>query len=54
MASRSERTFGARLLRGQTLQQYVSNFENYVPPRYEESVAGFGEFLQQIVMVNSE
>lgn len=54
MSSRSERTFGARLLRGQTLQQYVSNFENYVPPRYEESAAGFVEFLQQISMANSE
>lgn len=54
MASRSERTFGARLLRGQTLHQYISNFANYVPPRYEESMAGFGEFLQQISMINSE
>lgn len=54
MASRSERTFGARLLRGQTLHQYISNFMNFAPPRYEESIAGFGEFLQQITYTNSE
>lgn len=31
MSSTSEKTFGARLLRGQTLQQYISNFNNYTP-----------------------
>lgn len=54
MASKSEKTFGARLLRAQTLHQYISNFNNYAPPRYEESSAGFLEFLQTISTTNTE
>lgn len=54
MASKSETSFGARLLRGQTLHQYISNFNNYAPPRHEESSGGFWEFLQSISMTNME
>ncbi len=54
MASNRESSFGARLLRAQQLGSYISNFQNYAPPRMEESVSGYSELLNQIVLVNTE
>ena len=54
MASTTENSFGARLLRAQELLSYISNFNNYNPPRPEESVDGFSALLTQISQLNDE
>ncbi len=54
MTRSRESSFGARLLRAQELSTYVSQFQNYAPPRMEESVGGFTEWVNQTSMVNTE
>lgn len=54
MPSSVENSFGARLARAQKMLGIISNFQNYSPPRYEESINGFGEFLSTLPMLNQE
>jgi len=54
MASTVESSFGARLLRAQNLLSYISNFEDYNPPRAEENVTEFGKLLENIATLNAE
>jgi acyl carrier protein phosphodiesterase len=54
MASRAENSFGARLARAQQLLGKITNFQNWNPPRYEESVAGFAEFINTLLALNQE
>lgn len=54
MPSSSERSFGARLARAQQLLGKIANFQNWNPPRHEESVAGFGEFINTLLALNQE
>lgn len=53
MASKSEESYGARLLRANNLLSYISNFTNYAPPRAEEKVADFGNLLQVVATANA-
>lgn len=54
MASQSELSFGARLLRANNLLTYLSNFDNYLPPRSEEATEKFGELLKNISAANAK
>jgi len=54
MNSKQENSFGARLLRAQEVLSYLPGFQNYFPPRPEESMSGYGELINQIVLVNAE
>ena len=53
MASISEVTFGAILLRGQNLLSFITGFIGYNPPRAEEKKVDFKAFLDVIVVANS-
>ena len=52
MASSSERSFGARLGKGQDIVQYSKGWENYAPPRHNESVEGMETFIQEVIEAN--
>ena len=52
MSSTSEQTFTARLRRAQDLAQYIAKFENYKPPRAEETVDSFGALVAEIATFN--
>lgn len=54
MSTNRESSFGARLLRAQELSSYISQFQNYAPPRMEESVGGFAELVNQTTWSNTE
>lgn len=54
MASNRENSFGARLLRAQELATYISQFQNYAPPRPEEGVSSFADLANQTVVSNTE
>lgn len=54
MSGNRESSFGARLLRAEDLATYISQFQNYAPPRMEESVGGFAEWVNQTSVVNTE
>ena len=53
MTSTSETSFGARLHRGQNILTYIQGFTSYNPPRQEESIDGFGSFLNGIIAANT-
>lgn len=53
MPSSSENSFGARLLRAQTLHSYISNFAGYNPPRPEETPTNFNTLLDDITALNA-
>lgn len=53
MPSSSETSFGARLLRGKTLCNYIGNFGSYNPPRTQETVADFNILLDDITAINA-
>lgn len=54
MRSPSERSFGARLSRAQEMLGKISNFQNWNPPRFEESAGGFAEFINSLLAMNQE
>ena len=54
MSVNRESSFGARLLRAQELSTYISQFQNYAPPRTEEGIGGFGELVSQVAWANTE
>lgn len=54
MSTNRENSFGARLLRAQELATYIGQFQNYAPPRPEESVSGFTELVNQTAISNTE
>lgn len=54
MSTNRDNSFGAKQLRAQELSTYISQFQNYAPPRMEESVGGFMELVNQASMVNTE
>lgn len=54
MASSSETSFGARLLRAKNLATFINNFNGYNPPRTEESVSGFNALLADIEDINTK
>lgn len=53
MASQSEVSFGARLLRAKELLSYIGNFNNFSPPRSEETPAAMAALITQIDAGNS-
>lgn len=53
MASQSESSFGAKLRKAQDILAFISNFQNYAPPRTEESTTGFAQLLTDIVATNT-
>jgi hypothetical protein len=53
MASASEQSFGARLLRAQTLNNFTANFSNFLPPRSEESNANMQLLLDSVLAANA-
>jgi len=54
MTTNRESSFGARLLRAQELATYIGQFQNYAPPRMEESVGSFTELVNQTAWSNTE
>ncbi len=54
MSASTERSFGARLARAQEMLGKISYFENWNPPRQEETVAGLGEFISVLIALNQE
>lgn len=54
MSTNRENSFGARLLRAQELATYIGQFQNYAPPRPEESANGFTELVNQTAWSNTE
>ncbi len=54
MASQTENSFGARLQRGYDLHNYISNFQNFSPPRPEETPAELYNLLNTIASTNME
>ena len=52
MISKSETSFGARLLKAQNIATYIANFYNYSPVRPEDSVVGMQQFLNLIIVLN--
>lgn len=54
MASSSETSFGARLLRAKNLATFINNFSGYNPPRTEESVSGFNALIADIEAINTK
>jgi hypothetical protein len=53
MASQSETSFGAKLRKAQDILAYITNFQNYAPPRTQESVAGFVQLITDIIATNT-
>ncbi|MDX1942941.1 MAG: hypothetical protein SFU99_20425 [Saprospiraceae bacterium] len=54
MASTIENSFGARLARAQKMLGCITNFQNFNPPRREETIEGFREFIDFIFSLNKE
>lgn len=54
MPSKSETSFGARLLKAQNLATFITSFNNYTPPREEESVVNFNNLLNSVVTLNKD
>lgn len=53
MASSSDSSFGAKLRKGQDILVSISGFHGYNPPRAEESVAGFTDFINSLISTNA-
>lgn len=53
MASQSEKSFGARLRKLQDLVEYIKGWENYQPPRNEESLTELEKLIQSIGTINT-
>jgi hypothetical protein len=53
MASSSEKSFGARLFRANSLNSYITNFAGYAPARPQETAAEFGALLGSILAANN-
>lgn len=54
MASTVENSFGARLARAQKMLGCISTFQNFTPPRYEETPGGLSDLINQIIALNQE
>lgn len=52
MTKINEQSFGARHLRMKELKQYVNEWDNYDPPRPEETVEELEKFLDNVAEVN--
>jgi len=53
MTTGSSKSFGARLLKSQSLLTYISGFNDFNPPRPEEGVAGMTSLINSAVAVNA-
>lgn len=49
-----EVSYGARLRKAQDVLTHITNYNNYQPPRYEETPEGFKKILDQIITANTQ
>jgi hypothetical protein len=54
MSTTTENSFGARLRRAQDLATFIARFNNYAPPRFEESIEGFQVLINKMIVANEQ